>query len=275
MSDKAPFVLIIAEGPHDVNAISRILTFKGFKELHKDDSVPAGLSRLIPRQYPTGKDRRLIRIVPHPTFMERNGTYLTISNADGETRLGENLSNLIGTLSNETLGGLLGIGVVADMDYSSINDRQKDILRQIEKAVEPRPVINMKSLREGELVLLEKHFPLYLYFLPNNRDQGTLETILLAGAEQRYSDLHEWAINFINLAKTHYLQTLTNYNDLKATVGVIANVLRPGKANQVSIGLDEWFTEESISHIPSHIALSDFLDSLCELFSANETVTKG
>ena len=274
MSDKAPFILMITEGPHDVNAISRILKLKGFKEIYQDDRVPEGLSRLIPRQYPAGKERRLIRIVPHPTFMERKGAYLTISNADGETRLGENLSNLIGTLSDETLDNLLGIGVVADMDYSSIYDRQKEILRQINQAVEPRPVINMESLREGELIVMDKHFPLRLYFFPNNCDQGTLETVLLAGAERSYSDLHEWATKYIDFAKTNYSKTLANYNDLKATVGVIANVLRPGKANQVSIGQDEWFTKESISQIPFQIELSSFLESLCELFPANESVPK-
>ena len=85
MSDKIePFLLVITEGVHDVNAIAKLFKLRGFTELKKYTDIPSGLIRMIPRQYPSGSGQRLIRLVPHPTFLEQSGRYAAISNANGK-----------------------------------------------------------------------------------------------------------------------------------------------------------------------------------------------
>ena len=268
MSDNSPFVLIITEGAHDVEAISRILKLKGFCRLSKYDEIPKGLASIIPRQYPTGKSGILTRLVPHPTFLERNGNYMVVSNANGKTQLGENLSNLIGVLSMESLSKLLGIAIIADIDQDSSKDCQRKIIQQIQDN-DPTLTINMNNLLDGELLKDENRFPLHLFLLPDNNSPGTLEFLLLAGAEQQYNELLQEAYNYIDSAKNHYSKQLNGFNDKKATVGVVANVLRPGKANQVSIGEDKWFTTESLHSIPLHIKFGLFIEMMCRLFEAD------
>ena len=266
MSDKIePFLLVITEGVHDVNAIAKLFKLRGFTELKKYTDIPSGLIRMIPRQYPSGSGQRLIRLVPHPTFLEQSGRYAAISNANGKEGLGQNLADLLLPLDEKTLRGLAAIAVVADMDDKPPERRQAEVLAQIVHALESDQVIKMETPLAGSLMLYEYRFPLRLFFLPDNQNDGTLETLLLAGAERRYPDLQSGACTYLDMAKQSYAQNLKGFNELKATVGVIANVLRPGKANQVSIGDDDWLTQESIHEIPSHIAFSEFIDSLINM----------
>lgn len=262
MSDKSPFILIISEGPHDVETISKILRIKGFRELQLEADIPEGLARIIPRQYPNARDHRLIRMVPHPTFLEREGTYAIISNAGGKTRLGENLSNIIGTLSEETLADLVCIAIVADMDDGTVQSRSEDILSQLSD-IEPTPAIKVDETLKGNLEVLNYHFPLFFYLFPDNKSTGTLENLLLDGARIQYAELYRSADDYVAAAKQSHSESLKGFNGLKATVGVIANVFRPGRANQVSIGQDEWIALDTLSSIPSHHAFSIFLDTLC------------
>lgn len=262
MSGKSPFILIISEGPHDVETISRFLRFKGFKELKREGDIPEGLARIIPRQYPNARDHRLIRIVPHPTFLGRDGAYAIISNAGGKTCLGENLSNIIGTLSEETLADLVCIAIVADMDDGTVKSRSEDIVSQL-RDIEPTPVIKVDEMLKGDLEVLNYHFPLFFYLFPDNESTGTLESLLLDGAKIQYTELYQRADDYIAAAKQSYSESLKGFNGMKATVGVIANVFRPGRANQVSIGQDDWIASDTLSNIPSHHAFSIFLDTLC------------
>ena len=151
------------------------------------------------------------------------------------------------------------------MDDKPPERRHAEVLAQIVQALESDQVIKMETPLAGSLMLYEYRFPLRLFFLPDNQNEGTLETLLLAGAERRYPDLQSGACTYLDMAKQSYAQNLKGFNELKATVGVIANVLRPGKANQVSIGDDDWLTQESIHEIPSHIAFSEFIDSLINM----------
>ena len=246
-----------------METISRFLRLKGFKELQLEADIPEGLTRIIPRQYPSAKDRRLIRIVPHPTFLVRDGKYAIISNAGGKTRLGENLSNIIGTLSEEALTNLVCIAIVADMDDGTVKSRLEEIVAQFSD-IEPTPAIRVDEMLKGDLEVLNYHFPLFFYLFPDNKSTGTLESLLLDGAKTQYTELYKRANDYVAVAKQSHSESLKGFNGLKATVGVIANVFRPGRANQVSIGQDDWIALDTLSNIPSHHAFSIFLDTLCD-----------
>ena len=91
---------------------------------------------------------------------------------------------------------------------------------------------------------------------------------MIDGGGLAYPDLLTKAKEYVAYAKTQSacVDTLKNFNGDKATVGVVSNMLRPGKANQVSIHDDNWITETSISAIPSHISFSAFLDTVLAKF---------
>ena len=175
MSDKIPFIIIVTEGVHDVYALTRVLKTKGFREIQVISELPKELLSLIPRHYPILKN--LNHFIPHPTFLVRDNKYVVVSNANGKTQLGENLSNLISVLSTGILYGLKGVAIVADMDQETKDNNQIDIINQIsneDPTIEISLESNNKLLRKDGFV-----FPLNLFFLPDNESLGTLESLLL------------------------------------------------------------------------------------------------
>ena len=262
MSDEMRFILIITEGPHDVAAISKVFRVRGYEEINNKNEIPYALQRTIPTTYPFQENGWMDRGVPRPCFLKYGNCYIVIINAGGVDIIGDSLSRFMDLTSLETLQMLQGIAIIADMDIDTLETKQKRIIKQIlniegitAKIVEPL---------EGLVFKEDESFPLKLFFFPDNNVKGTLEILLLDGARAQYQDLYCEAVEYIDRAKKNY--KLRNSDGLKATVGVIANVLKPGRANQVSIQDDKWFTKESLDIVPSHSLFAVFLDSLLKLF---------
>lgn len=263
MSGEMQFALIITEGPHDSEAIKRIMNLKGFSELRKIDQIPPVLRAMIPQRYPFDKEGNLTWGVPRPLFLKQDNKLLVIINAGGKDQLGSKLADSFETLHESSLFSLAGIAVISDMDNGNLEQRRNELLNQLKQAFENDADIESAEELTGFIVTEEVRIPLLLFFFPDNKSQGTLEMVLLDGAENSYPELFENAHNYIE--KAQEVITFKNYDHLKSTVGVIANVLKPGKANQVSIGENNWFTKESIEHISSHKLLAEFLESLTSL----------
>lgn len=268
MSGNAPFILIVTEGVHDVAAISRVLKLKGFRELQMRGEIPDNLRSLIPSKYPLREDGRLSHLVPHPSFLKRGGALAVVSNANGKTEIGRNLLSLLSVLSTEALSELAGVAVVVDMDMGSVEENRMELLAQMREP-DLGSSIELESALTGTLTKEGFVYPFLLFLWPDSRTQGTLETLLIAGAEQEYPDLLHDARVYIEAAKQRCPKNLSGFNDSKATVGVISNVFCPGKPNQVSIRENDWLTEESLRSIPSHIAFSAFIDSLCAMLQTD------
>ncbi|MBP9903543.1 MAG: hypothetical protein KBH45_18950, partial [Verrucomicrobia bacterium] len=98
--------------------------------------------------------------------------------------------------------------------------------------------------------------------LPDNPSPGTLEDILLESAAEVWPRTLQLANGYVVAAS----QTITA-SELnrpaginKATVACISNLLRPGKAVQVSIQDNDWLTSA-----PLNTRLKDFLHQLLRL----------
>lgn len=262
MFDDFRFLLIVTEGSHDVEAISRILKIRGFQEIENKKMVPEDLRATIPKEYPFGNDGRMERVVPRPTFLVKLNQYIVVVNTGGVSKIGKGLANVLFVLNGKAHQALRGIAVITDMDNNTHSDRLSDLISQIEMELEDTG-IDISSSREVVIKTEDEEYPIEFFFFPDNDSIGTLETLLLDGAALNYPEFLEYANDYIGKVKGRHC--FRAFDDLKATVGAITNVLKPGRANQVSIHDNNWITEQTIQQLEKHKLFADFLDSFIKL----------
>ena len=125
-------------------------------------------------------------------------------------------------------------------------------------------MLQLDVLSENKRILI----PLKMYIFPDDENSGTLESLLLESAEIVYPDLKinaEAYINSVDPKQYCELQDVTKTS--KATIGCIANVLKPGKANQVALADSEWIGNRSLQCDKVNKlfqAVGEFLDILHE-----------
>lgn len=87
MSDDMRFLLLVTEGPHDVEAIARIFRIRGFRELTNKQDVPDELKGTIPQKYPFNEEGFMDRGVPRPSYVMKDHLCVAIINAGGISRI--------------------------------------------------------------------------------------------------------------------------------------------------------------------------------------------
>lgn len=266
MSDNFSFSMIVTEGVHDVQAVSKLLRLKGFQETKTLSHIPRPLQDVIPRTYPwKGGGTELTWLVTHPSFFSKEDYFILVSNAGGETNLGRNLKELLSALRKQYIDAALrGVAMLTDADIKSCSEKTAAVCRDLAGAFHDSEDFAFSPSSPEQLMLFGRAKPFSIYVFPNSQDSGTLEHVLIDGAKNTYPALLEKAEEYVSYAqKLPYGTALTNnFNGRKAVVGVVSNALRPGRANQVSIHDDDWFTLQTLSTVPSHRALSGFIDSI-------------
>lgn len=265
MSGDLRFSVAVSEGVHDVMAIVRILSLKGFEEITTISQIPPPFHQLIRQQYPwRNKGQQLTWTVSHPSFLVKGGDWVLVSNAGGKSELAENLKSILATFPKSfTDAALYGAAILADADKKTALEKREELYDQLAEALADVDNFEFDPAAPKQMKRFGAVKPFDVYVFPDDQNRGTLEHILLDGARREYPDLLAKAEDYISFAKglpcAKDLQD--NFNDRKAVVGVIANALRPGKANQVSIHDNEWFTKGSLAALPLHQSLSRFIDS--------------
>lgn len=268
MSDKISFAIIVSEGVHDVMSILKVLSLKGFREITSYRDIPEALAKnMIPTKYPWADEGdRLTWSMPHPSFLQQNGHYIVVSNAGGKDKLGTTLNALLATARREELDALRSIAIVTDADLSGLNDVADDILKQLTDAFAEQREFTMEDFCTGQISVWDRTIPSLFYVFPDHRHTGTLEKLLLEGAEVSYPDLLSDASAYVDGAKAQYGKYLEGFHADKAVVGVITNILKPGRPNQASIRDNNWFTGESLTKLPLHQKFSTFIDEFLRCF---------
>jgi len=103
-----------------------------------------------------------------------------------------------------------------------------------------------------------------MFVFPNNQDKGTLENILLEGGNIAYPDFLIPARKYLESIPSSYKEKWNKSKESKALFGVMANVLKPGSANQVTIQRDNWISEETIKQTDQQ-KIKDFLIQLLDI----------
>lgn len=149
--------------------------------------------------------------------------------------------------------------LICDADNKSAEEKKKGLLALREEA-------DNFSLNETtmELDVKVKKIPVHTFVFPDNVHSGNLENLLLETAENVYPELLEWASEYVEKA-SHIQKSLKREQDVKkAKIGCIANVMKPGKANQVSIADDDWVSENTLKSCKMLQALDRKLkDMIC------------
>lgn len=265
MSDNMRFSVAVSEGVHDVMAIVKVLTLKGFDEITTVSRIPEPFHQIIQQRYPWQNDgQKLTWVVSHPSFLVKDNHWILVSSAGGQTELADNLKSILAAFRKPfTDAALHSAAILADADQKTALEKRQELYRQLADAFADGDNFEFDPAMPKQIRRFGAVKPFDVYIFPDNQGPGTLEDILLDGARQAYPDLLAEAERYIAYAKgLPYTKELkNNFNDRKAVVGVIANALRPGKANQVSIHDNKWFTAKNLAALALHQNLSRFIDS--------------
>lgn len=239
-------ILFFVEGVHDANCIAKILDINNFKEIKSIDKLPDIWKRKIPRTYPFTKDR-LDRYIPIPTYFINKNIIVVIICANGESRLIKEIDLYVSNMNKSELSQIKSICAIFDADQKcakqSFEEKFKTNMNDM--------IIKKSDFIKGNINIKGESISLYNYFFPNNYQKGTLEDLLLEGAEIVYKDLLDEVNYYINSIEDKYKYNWSISSENKVRVGCISNVFQPGSANQNSIRHDDWISDKSIAYSKS------------------------
>lgn len=158
---------------------------------------------------------------------------------------------------------LSGIAIFCDADTKPAEEAFQNLVKLLKTEVdeEYQPIFEQATFGE-----ITKQKPLFgIYVFPNNSETGTLENLLLEGGKIIYPDLVTNAEQYVDSIPLNYRKKYWSISSQqKVLFGVMANALRPGKANQVSIQDNKWISAETAG-APSQIKLRRFLQRMLEI----------
>lgn len=235
--------LIIVEGAHDIAVLEKLLHLNGVKQsVRRQEDLPAMWNRTIPEKFPF-HENRLERITPVPTFVKNEDITVAIKNANSDTEIITVLQQLIDIMSPAEKNQLDGVMLLFDADKKTATEKRKKVLKDY------REKGDFKLEYRQDSIILDvgiKKLPVSIFVFPDNEGEGSLEHLLLETAETAYPDLLSLAEDYVRKAKEFEITLDKEQNANKAIVGCIANAMKPGKANQVSIHDNDWISEQTL-----------------------------
>lgn len=232
-------VLVVVEGPHD-----EALTAAVAKETHgvhvvsRKANVDEYWHRIIPEKFPSNPEGDIVRRVQVPGFYAWDGGSLAIVRADGDRNLVCAVDDTYQLLPNPPDA----VAIVADADDSPAEARHKRLANELAS-------VGMRAERSNYGAPLPT---CSVFVLPNDRDDGTLEKLLIAAARISYPAALAAAEDYVAKAESLDLSSedLREFRKKagreKATVASIAAILKPCKAVQNSIRENRWLTPETL-----------------------------
>ncbi|TRT43404.1 DUF3226 domain-containing protein [Microcystis aeruginosa] len=255
------YCYIVVEGPQDVEFLIGLLKFYDLKRVIHLSSLDKFWETLIPTAYPLDGD--LTKRVPVPSFVQNEQLSIALHSSIGITRIAQTIEE---SLKFIQVARLFSVGIFADADYRETpQERFNKLITKLSDIDLPNLLppsqigqVNNHSTRCG------------IFIAPNNREQGTLEDILLECAKINYPDL-------LNLSQT-YIESIDRNqltkNDLedfkkpagekKAIISSISSILRPGKALQVSLQDNRWLDKQTLE-LESIKLIKNFLEQIIGL----------
>lgn len=249
---------LVVEGPHDVEFAIRLIRSRVHLERVRDIKLlDETLQALVPDKFPHGGD--LLKRVPVPMFLQNDELAIAIHSAGGDSKIAACLEDTFLIIEPKEFSA---VGIILDSDSVIAPEaRHKKLLQLVDSLT-----VKFSSV-PGELY--EGPPRTGIYVLPDNQAQGTLEDLLLECGVVAYPEQLSAAKAFVD----GVLSACTggDFSDLrltagrnKAVVGVVAGLLKPGKAVQVSIQDNGWLKGKALQ-IERVEKVCNFLDELFDL----------
>lgn len=256
--------LLVVEGPTDQAVLRRILRkLLGFEEftggLNELDTFWRDVAKVVPT-YPPKKGPLGERLAM-PAILTNERWSVAVYGGGG-SRLVDQVNALI--QNHDLQDKLDAFAVIADADHAAPSKVGEHYRRAFE---EHFPALPQTS---GEVALGPPVTGIFV--LPDNRQQGVVEHLVLECGEIAYADHLARARQYVNDfgPKDRRAAKWRPFDEEKAIVASVASLLKPGKTNAVSLGDNEWISEAS----RERPMLRGLLGFLAALFGIDGT-TKG
>ncbi len=223
------YVLIGVEGNHDQVFLKRILCkLLVFSEWNKKlDTLDPLWRKFIPT-YPVKGD--YYKRLDMPSILYRDDLSVAIYLGEG----GNLTKNLNLKFSDLDINDFSAFAIIVDADKDIPNEKAKEYCDKLKEYFPNFPNL---------AIALVKGSPnLGIYILPNNSDQGVLDTLLCKCGEFAYRVHMQRAKDYINQFSSQETKHWKPFDTEKATIATVVSVLKPGKTNTVSIADNEWIS---------------------------------
>ena len=265
------YAILITEGNHDQACVERVLTkFLCFQKFDGtcgeiNNSFWNKNARVIPT-YPSDNAKYHSRLDTPSILSYQEEISIAIFVAGGNRRkLIQRLVGIVEVLAvRESLQELIAVGLIVDSDKSSPNEVAKGyraiLLDAFRKTEIPGFLANFPD-RPGAIDTSNPRSGIYV--LPNNQQEGTLDTLLCQCGDVVYPTYVQRARRYLSeFAEAECKEEPLKWKPFdgdKALVATVVSVLKPGMANTPSIAQNDWIGEET------RAIFSDFANFLQQL----------
>jgi hypothetical protein len=257
------YVLIGVEGPHDQAFVSRILSkLLDFCEFKGDNSKLDHFWRNFIPNYPKGGN--LYNRLDMPQILYNDNFSIAIYVGNGS----QLISNLRDKLSNiGDISTFFAFAIVADADNNTPDKVVKEYYEGFKEYFShfPTEVTESGNVTEGSPELETKAG---IYILPDNSQQGVLDTLICDCGELVYPEYMQRAKEYIDKFSEEERKEKPlewgPFDKQKAIIATVASVLQPGATNTVTIMRDDWISIET-EEIPAIKNFTEFLRNLLNL----------
>lgn len=250
------YVLMGVEGNHDQAFISKILCkLLGFSKFEGNVSELDGIWRKFIPVYPPKTGKLYLRL-DMPTILYNEKISLAIYAGEGSNLI----TNLSDKLSDIDYSSLFAFAIIADADKNTPSQVIEEYYNGFKEYFPDFPTTVSQS---GNVIAGSPR--LGIYILPDNSQQGVLDTLICECGDLVYPEYMQRAKEYIN----KFSEEERNRKPLKwkpfaqekAIVATVVSVLKPGKTNQASISDNDWVSNAT-ANIPAIQNLTTFLRQL-------------
>ncbi|MGL5330450.1 MAG: DUF3226 domain-containing protein [Peptostreptococcaceae bacterium] len=243
--------LFVVEGIHDVALVSKILMILGFSEIKTIKKVKNPMDKLISKSFPfQGTSLNVFNKIPF--FYERDNEYVCIVNANGEKNLLSSVDSSLIKLELQEMERLNKIVVICDGDLDNKEEKIEKVtdgtLKE-NKKIKRFDIMQIKNQIIKVTDVEDFAIPFEIFVLPNNKDSGRLEDILLESINIVDKELGIEVDNFLTKVPNRYKLDWSDENSKyeKTKIACVGSILNPGVANGVHIKDSEWISENTIN----------------------------
>lgn len=251
------YAIIGVEGPHDQAFVGKVLEklfeFKRFNG--KKSELDTFWENFIPT-YPKNGD--LYKRLDMPSILFTDNLSVAIY-AGGGTTLGQNLRATIQNHSKYKTD-IAAFGIVVDSDRNSPDKVAKlycDCFQeQFPNFPEQAGNVNIDSLPHTGI-----------YVLPDNINQGVLDTLLCMCGEIAYPEYINRASSYIASFSEQERKELewSPFDHEKALIATVVSVLMPGQTNTSSVARNKWISTQTNDRVPAFTKFVEFIQRLLDL----------